>query len=154
MSEKITYGIKNVHVAKISVSSEGTVTYGEPKALPGASEITLSTVGDPVKVFADNVVYYKAGVNQGYSGNLVIYNVPDWFEKDYLGMFEDSNGVLVEDSAGVSAEFALIFEFNTDSAKTKRNVMYNCSASRPEISGSTKNKPKMADQPYIFPTIQ
>lgn len=138
MSEKVTFGIKNVYYAKISVSESGAVTFGTPIPLPGASEIALSTVGDPVKVYADNIVYVKFHVNQGYDGNLSIFNIPDAFSKDHLGMLLDANGVLVEAASADQADFALLFEFDTDTTKTKRTVLYSVSAGRTEINSATK----------------
>lgn len=89
-------------------------------------------------MYADNVVYTTITTNQGYDGNLSIYNVPDWFSADYLGMVIDSNGVLVESASSVKSDFALIFEFDTDTADTKRNVLYSCSAGRTDLNGATK----------------
>jgi phi13 family phage major tail protein len=140
MSEKVTFGIKNVYYAPKTVSEGGVVSYGTPVRLPGASEISLPTVGDPVKVYADNVVYVKFNVNQGYEGNLSIYNIPESFSKDILGMTTDGNGVLVENASAVQKDFALMFEFDTDTAKTKRSVLYNVSAGRPDQNGKTKEE--------------
>lgn len=150
MGEKITYGIKNVHYAKISVSEAGAVTFGTPVALPGASEIALSTVGDPVKVYADNIVYVKFHVNQGYEGDLSVFNIPDAFSKDHLGMLLDSNGVLVESASATQDDFALLFEFDTDIAKTKRTVLYSVSAGRPELNSATKED-TIDPQPFAIP---
>lgn len=152
MTEKVTYGIKNVHYAPITISESGTVTYGSLVALPGASEIALSTVGEPKKVYADNVTYAKFAINSGYDGNLSIYNIPDDFAQNHLGCTKDSNGVLIEDSAAVSKDFALLFEFNTDTAKTKRNILYNVSASRPEISSKTKED-SIDPQAFSIPLV-
>lgn len=150
--EKITYGIRNVYVSEVSVSEAGAVTYGTPTALPGATEIALPPVGDAVKKYADNVVYVKMNVNQGYDGTLSIFNIPDWFARDYLGMTLDSNGVLVENSTGTKKDFALIFEFITDTAKTKRNVLYNCTAGRADIASATTEEG--ADpQPFSVPIV-
>lgn len=149
MAEKITYGIKNVYAAKITITN-GAITFGTPAALPGASEITLSTAGEDVRIYADNVVYYKTGVNQGYTGTLSLYAIPDTFYTDYLGYIKDDNDVLVEAADGAKADFALLFEFDTDTAKTKRTVLYNVTASRPEISSSTKED-KIDPQPFAIP---
>ena len=138
--EKITYGIKNVYYALKSVSDLGVVTYGPYKALPGAAEISLPPVGDAVKVYADNMVYVKMRVNQGYEGTLSIYNIPDSFAEDVLGVKIDENGVLIEDVNAIQRDFALAFEFDTDTAKTKRNVLYNCSAGRPDLNGATQEE--------------
>lgn len=140
MSEKVLYGIKNVYVAKRTTAESGAVTFGVPVHLAGASEIALGTVGDPVKVYADNITYVKFHVNQGYDGTLSVYNVPDWFSRDYLGMIVDNNGVLVESATAEQADFALIFEFDTETKKTKRTVLYNVTAGRTEINGKTKEE--------------
>ena len=140
MSEKITYGIKNVYYVPITESG-GTVVYGTPKAWPGATEIALPPVGEAgKKVYADNVTYLKLHTNQGYAGTLSVFNVPDDFAKNHLGVVEDANGVLVEDANALHADFALMFEFDTDTTKTKRNVLYRCSAGRTNINGVTKRE--------------
>lgn len=138
--EKITYGIQNVYYAKATEGDNGALTYGSPVALKGATEISFSTVGEPIEVYADDTMYYKESVNQGYDGNLNIYAIPESFYTDILGMTTDENGVLVEKSTDKGSAFALMFEFLTDSADTKRTVLYNCTASRPEISESTKEE--------------
>lgn len=148
--EKITYGIKNTYYALKSVSEAGIVTFGTPVAMPGASEIALPPVGDPVKVYADNVVYAKFNVNQGYDGDLSLYNIPESFSRDVLGMTVDSNGALVENASATQSDFALIFEFDTDTTKTKRNVLYNCSAGRSDLNGTTKED-KIDPKPFSIP---
>lgn len=140
MNEKITYGIKNVYAAKLIRAESGKVSFEVPKLLSGTSEMSLSAVGEPVKVYADNIVYVKMGVNQGYAGNLSIYHIPDWFYKEHLGYTIDANGVLIEDAAGVMNEFALLFEFNTETKLTKRSVLYNCTAARSELGSKTKQE--------------
>jgi phi13 family phage major tail protein len=100
--------------------------------------MALPPVGDPVKVYADNVVYAKFNVNQGYDGTLSVYNIPQSFATDILGQTVDSNGVLVENASAVQSDFALIGEFCTDTAQTKRFVLYNCSAGRSDLNGATK----------------
>lgn len=157
MAEKITYGIKNVYAAKKTVSELGVVTFGVPAALPGATAIALPPVGENKKVYADNVVYTTLATNQGYDGNLSIYNIPDWFSQDYLGMVIDSNGVLIESASGVKSNFALIFEFDTDTVNTKRNVLYSCSAGRTDLNGATKEDtadPKAFSIPVVASPLE
>ena len=76
-------------------------------------------------------MYSRSVSNNGYSGDLEIALIPEWFRTDILKEELDKNGVLVENSKIAEMEkFALLFEFDGD-AKCIRDVMYNCTASRP-----------------------
>lgn len=136
-SNRIRYGIKNVSYATATIASNGTATYGTPSALPGAVSISLGAEGDTSPFYADNVVYFTSVSNNGYSGDLELAKIPDDFYTDCLGYTTDSKGVLIEDAGATPVHFALIFQFEGD-ASAKRTVLYNCVATRPEISSQTK----------------
>lgn len=139
MADKIKYGIKNVHYAVATIASNGSATYGTVKPLAGAVSISLDAQGETNKFFADNVVYYTSVANNGYEGDLELALVPDDFKKDVLGYGTDTNGVLYEDANAPVVHFALTFQFETD-VSARRHVMYNCTATRPGVSGSTKEE--------------
>ena len=130
MGNKVKYNLKNVHAAKLTeTDSDGTTTfsYAEPKAIPGAVSISL-----------DGIVYFRSVTNNGYSGDLEIALIPEWFRTEILQEKLDAKGVLVENSGvGESVKFALLFEFDGD-VNAIRHVLYNCSASRPSIESETK----------------
>lgn len=136
-TNKIKFGIKNCYYAKATISSTGTATYTTPVALPGAVSISLSAEGDTNTFYADNIAYFTSVANNGYSGDLELARIPDVFLTDCLGYTTDSKGVLIEDAGAVPAHFALMFEFAGD-VNSKRSVLYNCVASRPEIASTTK----------------
>ena len=138
-SNKIKFGIKGVHYAVCTVASNGSATYSTPVALPGAVNISLSPEGESSPFYADNIVYYTSISNNGYSGDLELAKVPDDFYKDVLGYTADTAGVLVEDANAPAKHFALMFQFEGD-AHAKRHVLYNCTAQRPDIAGSTKEE--------------
>lgn len=136
-SNKIRYGIKNCFYATATLSSTNTATYGTPVALPGAVSISLDPQGETSPFYADNIVYYTSVANAGYEGDLELAKIPDSFLVDCLGYVEDSKGVLLEDANASPVNFALMFQFEGD-AHAKRTVLYNCVATRPAMSGATK----------------
>jgi phi13 family phage major tail protein len=142
MGNKVKYNLKNVYAAKLtettSESGETTFTYATPKAIPGAVSISLDAEGDTSPFYADGIVYFRSVTNNGYSGDLEIALIPEWFRTEILQEAQDANGVLVENSTvAESVKFALLFEFDGD-VKAIRHVLYNCSASRPSIESETK----------------
>ena len=139
---KVKYGLKNVYAAPLTETvSNGvtTYTYATPKPIPGAVNMSLDSEGSSDPFYADDIVYFRSATNNGYSGDLEIALVPEWFREEILGETKDSNGVFVENS-GTSepVHFALLFEFKGDE-RAIRHVLYNCSVSgRPSVSSQTK----------------
>lgn len=141
MGNKVKYNLKNVHAAKLTetvTDGVSTFTYATPQAIPGAVSISLDAEGESSPFYADGIVYFRSVTNNGYSGDLEIALIPEWFRTEILQETLDSKGVLVENSGvGESVKFALLFEFDGD-VKCIRHVLYNCTASRPSIESETK----------------
>ena len=139
---KVKYGLKNVYAAKLTKTlSNGvyTYTYDTPKMIPGAVNMSLDAEGESNPFYADNIVYFRSTTNNGYSGDLEIALIPEWFREEILQEALDDNGVFVEKSdTGEPAYFALLFQFEGDQ-KAIRHVLYNCSVSaRPSVASQTK----------------
>ena len=135
---KIRYGLKNVHVALLNKGDDGTFTYETPIAVPGAVSISMDAEGDANPFYADNIVYFRTVSNNGYTGDLEMALIPDWFREKVLQEVKDSKGVLVETSNITDVQyFALLFQFEGDK-KAIRHVLYNCTANRPTVESQTK----------------
>ena len=136
MSNKVKFGLKNVHYAVIT-ETDGVVTYGTPVAIPGAVSLVQNPKGDATEFYADDDLYFGATANQGYSGTLEIALIPDEFRKDVLGEIEDDNGVIFEDSDVLAKNIALMYQFKGDE-KSIRHIDYNVSVARPSVESGTK----------------
>ena len=136
-TNKVVFGLKNVHYAVATLAANNSATYATPVAIPGAVNLSMDAQGDSNDFFADDRVYYTSTANNGYEGDLEIAKIPDSFMTDILGYAQDGHNVLYENADAPTVHFALIFEFNGD-VHAKRHVLYNCTASRPAVSGATK----------------
>lgn len=141
-ANKVKFGLKNVHYALLTTGDEGAVSFGTPVAIPGAVNLSLDAQGEPSTFYADDIAYYVTAANDGYSGTLEIALIPDSFRKDVLQDTEDqTDKVLIENVSAESKPFALLFEFAGDQ-KAVRHVLYNCSATRPGLTGATTTNTK------------
>ena len=134
-TNKVKFGLKNVHYA-IATIADGAVTYGKPKAWPGAVSLDLSPSGDAEPFRADNMDYWRPAGSGSYSGNLTMAYLPDTVKADLFGDATDKNGLVVEQAGGSAVPFALMFEFSGDQNEV-RHVLYNVTASRPNINSET-----------------
>lgn len=143
-TNKVHYDLTNVYVAKILTTGDD-VTWDTPKKMPGAISMDLSAQGDTYKLRADGIDYFVSVSNNGYTGDLNLAMVPDWFRQEILGnTLSTKDKVLIENSLVEPASFALIYEFLYDK-KHRRHVLYNCVATRPNIAGENKDNQKEAD---------
>ncbi|MFS0783551.1 major tail protein [Bacillus sp. 1P06AnD] len=138
VENKVTFGLKNVHYALITEGADGSITFGTPKRLPGAKELTLEPKGETNDFYADDTIYYSTTTNQGYEVTLTIANVTKEYRVEVLGdKLED--GVLTETSNAKPKKAAYLFEFDGD-IKATRHVLYNCTTSRPGLGSQTKEE--------------
>ena len=110
MGNKVKYNLKNVHAAKLTETADDGGTpvfaYAAPKAIPGAVSISLDAEGETSPFYADGIVYFRSVTNNGYSGDLEIALIPEWFRTEILQEKLDAKGVLVENSGvGESVKF-------------------------------------------------
>ena len=146
MANKVKFGLSNVHVLFIDSydAEKGTYTYEKKDdtttdnilPLPGAVNLSLDPQGDKTEFYADDIAYFVQNANTGYSGDLEIATIPDWFRQKALGEVVDKNGVQLESSDAIIKEFVMMFEIKGDATKT-RFIAYRNTISRPSIKGQT-----------------
>ena len=139
-SHKVKFGLSNVHIAKIT-ETDGAITYGTPFAMPGAVSLTAEPEGETTPFYADNIQYYVAVSNNGYTGDLEIAMTVKEFLTQILGQQEDTNGAIFESADDINARFALMGEIEGD-VKKRRFIYYDCTATRPSAEMNTVEESK------------
>lgn len=139
---KVKFGLSNVYYALMSTDESGAVTFGTPKPIPGAVNLSLTPQGDTNTFYADDVAYYVSVANGGYQGDLEIALIPESFSQDVLKeQLDPTDKVLVERSDVETAVFALLFQIKGNEHGV-RNVLYGCTTARPNVSGATTTNTK------------
>ena len=136
VNNKVLYGIEQCHIAKIT-ETDGEITYRTPFPMPGAVGLNFDPEGEETPFYADNVKYFIASSNQGYSGDLEIAMTPEQFLTEILGRQKDTNGAVFENADDKTARFALMFQGQGDQ-KNRRWVFFDCTATRPSRENNTK----------------
>lgn len=138
---KVQFGLKNVHYAKMNADG----SYETPVHVPGAVNLTLKEEGSITKYYADNVLFYVSHSGSGYSGDLEMARFINQMLVDIWNYIEHKTDHTLIEQAGVdSSRFALLFEIDGD-ANASLYVIYCVAAGRPGITGETKkdnNEPK------------
>lgn len=136
-ANKVTFGLRNVHIAFFDEEAQEQPTWKTPIPIPGAVRWTPTAEGEESPFYADDIKYYVATSNDGYTGELEMALVPDTILAEMLGWEIDDNGALVENADGKQKPFALMFEVQGDQ-RNRRFVYYNCQANRPAKEQTTK----------------
>ena len=118
MSNKITFGLRNVHYA-LATFAEDTWTFDTPKDLIGAQEFSSELVGGTTQVYADDKIFHTLVSNSGATITLKLTELSDEFKKDIFGYALDSNNNLVEVVNADVKTFALGYEIQGDSKIVK-----------------------------------
>lgn len=123
-NNKVQFGLSNVHFALINTDESGTITYDTPHKQPGAVNMTLEPNGSTTPFYADNMIYYQAAANQGYTGSLEMALFDEWFFLNVLKYTKDEKGVLVENANATPAPVAMLYQVEGDQKAARRTLFY------------------------------
>ena len=139
MANMVRFGLKNVHYAVYTEGqSGGAGSYGTPKPIVGAVQLTTTPEGDSYTFYADDVAFYATETNAGYSGTVNVAAVNDEFLTDVLGYKADeTSGLTYEATDAVPKQVALLFEVGGN-IEQQRAVFYNVTFSRMEGENNTR----------------
>lgn len=140
MANKVQFGLKNVHYAIQTVTTTG-VTYGTPVAVNGAVSLTLDPNSSVTPFYADNMVYYNAVANNGYTGSLELAKVPDGMLADIWGQTKNTDNVILESNDVEPKVFALLYQIDGD-VDNEYYCLYNVTATKPAIGSQTTTDSK------------
>lgn len=138
-SNKVEYGLEQVHIAFFDTEAEDQPAWETPIAIPGAVRWTPTVAGDTNTFYADNMAYFVSTANNGYTAELEMALVSNEIKARMLGWLIDINGALIEVTDGAPEKFALLFQVQGDQ-RNKRFVHYDCQAARPAKEHSTKTE--------------
>lgn len=133
---KVVFGLEKVAFAVATIAADGTATYGTPITNPGARSISLEPQGDLAPWYADNIAYWVADNFSSYQGDLEVAKFTDAVMAAIWHEATATNGIRYEEGGVEAVHFALLFEVKGDAEKV-RHVFYNCTGTRPAVSGST-----------------
>lgn len=122
---KVEFGMSNVHIA---LENEGG--WDKPIHVPGAVSYTPEAEAEDFHFYADDGDYYNEYTDNGYTGELTMALLPDWFLGGALGYQKSADGGIVEIKNAPKKRFCLIFDAKGD--KHGRRFMFiNCGAGKP-----------------------
>ena len=134
MSNKVTFGLTNVHYSMATVGENNVWVFSNPKRLIGAQEITTEAIGGSTQVYADDKVIATLVGNAGTSVTLKFSEIDDNFKKDVFGFKTDTQGNLVEVINNETKTFALGYEIQGDIHA--RRIWYFLCTATPIADGS------------------
>lgn len=127
-TNKVKFGLSNVHYAVATVSEAGAVTYGNWSALPNGISLTTDSNTNTSTQYADNVLVYEGSTVTSTTLELELTVIPKAFLTDILGYKVGSDGGLVQPAGAITKKIALWFEMDGD-VKKSRVCYFLCSVS-------------------------
>lgn len=134
---KVTFGLENVHWSKPTVGTGGAISYSKPEKMSGSIELQLDPQSTDIKLKADNIDYYVSASNDGYTGKVIMYNVPEEFLQYAVGE-EKVGDLIAERSSSQGKPITLLFQIEGD-VHAVRHCLTQVVVKRPKVNSKTKD---------------
>lgn len=133
----VNFGLAQSGWGEITVDANGNDVLGTLTMLSGTRAINFTPTGDLLPVYADGTTVYVGRSNSGYTGSIEVTTADEDFKKYILSEEKDSKNVQYEKQTNTVNRFYLVWEWVNDKKNT-RHIMYNLTANRSPIAGTTK----------------
>lgn len=133
---KILFGIKYAHLAKVTKDDETGMEYGAIIALPGAQKISFEPKEESTEIYADNTTYYAESSTTKEEGELEVAMLQDDILTTIFGAKKDENGAIIEGSGDKTSLVALLGQIEGDKF-ARRFIMYKVKLIKPSFETET-----------------
>lgn len=127
-TDRVSFGLSNVHVGTYTVGTDGTVTMGTPMHIPGAVTLSLEPEGDNNDFYADNTKYWSGYSDNGFSGTLEMARFPDEFRTTFMGAKKLDDGGIADVKSAAKPAVYIAYQGEGDKL-SRREILYNVTLS-------------------------
>ena len=128
MANKVRFGVSHVYIGTYT-DNNGTVTLGEPVAVPGAVRFTMDESAEKEVFWADNVAYYTYFSDEAISAELECALFDDAFKLAFLNYVQLDDGGIAMIKGMDTKKVYMMFQGEGDE-ESRRGIIYNITPGR------------------------
>jgi len=147
-----TYGLLDLHYAKIESEDQDSTTYGEVKPIAPAMDVGIQRTVNTANLRGNNNVLYTASSKAPATITLNVTELPKEVEADLLGKTIADNGLLVEGDNDEAPYVAFGFKANDARGGFKYVWLYRVQFSVGESTYATKQETPEFNNPTLTGT--
>lgn len=125
MSNKVEFGISQLHVGTYVVDDQGAATLGTPYHQKGAVSFSPEEQSDKNTFYADNIAYWAGYSGGEFEGDVEVAMFDDAFKTQFLGYKTLTNGGLANVKGSTKPNVYIAFQVEGDE-ESRRVILYNC----------------------------
>lgn len=125
-SNKVEFGISELHIGTYDIADDGTVTMGTPYHQKDAVSFAPEEQLEQNIFYADNGPYWSGYSGGSFEGDLEVAKFDDDFKKNFLGYKALTVGGLAIVKNAIKPNVYIAFQVEGD-VEPRRAIFYNCS---------------------------